>query len=89
MMRKILFAVSALLLAVTAAAQTSERLVVCESVNNARHTCRVDVRGGITLTKQLSDNACVRGKSWGINQRGIWVDKGCRAEFSIGGTTLG
>ena len=62
----------------------ADKLVVCESLNNGRHTCRADIRGGVTLTRTLSDNSCVRGKSWGINQRGIWVDKGCRAEFALG-----
>jgi len=83
-MKKALIAVSALLMASAAAAQTNDRLVVCESINNTRHTCRVNFSGGIAMTRQLSDNACIRGQSWGINQRGIWVDRGCRAEFTVG-----
>jgi len=63
---------------------SADRLVVCESRNNGRNTCRTAVTGGVTLVRQLSDNACIRGKSWGINQRGVWVDKGCRAQFAIG-----
>src|SRR5262249_43457504 len=39
----------------------------------------------ITLTRQISGSACVRGQSWGVNERGLWVDRGCRAEFSVGG----
>ena len=66
----------------------ADKLVVCESINNGRNHCRTDVKGGVTLVRQLSDNSCVRGKSWGINQRGIWVDKGCRAQFAIGGTSV-
>ena len=66
---------------------TNDTLIVCESLNNTRHQCHTKVRGGVTLVRTLSDNECIRGKSWGINQRGVWVDKGCRAEFSIGGTT--
>jgi len=62
----------------------ADKLVVCESLNNGRHTCRADIKGGVTLTRTLSDNECIRGKSWGINQRGIWVDRGCRAEFALG-----
>jgi len=26
----------------------------------------------------------VFGKSWGYDNRGIWVDRGCRAEFNVG-----
>ena len=65
--------------------------LVCESLNNVRHTCRVDARGGVTLARRLSDNACARGKNWDVRDdgTGIWVDNGCRAEFRIGdfGTT--
>jgi hypothetical protein len=57
--------------------------LICESKNNIRHTCRADVRSGVVLARQLSDNACVRGRTWGTNREGIWVDDGCRAEFTI------
>lgn len=57
--------------------------LVCESKNNIKHTCRADVRSGVMIARQLSDNACVRGKTWGTNREGVWVDKGCRAEFTI------
>ena len=66
------------------AATSNDLLVVCESLNNTRHQCHDKVIGGVTLVRTLSDNACIRGKTWGINQRGIWVDHGCRAEFQIG-----
>ncbi|HEX7808767.1 MAG TPA: DUF3011 domain-containing protein [Thermoanaerobaculia bacterium] len=63
--------------------------LVCESLNNIRHTCRTNTANGVTLSKRLSANACVRGKSWGTNDEGVWVDKGCRAEFTVhdGGST--
>jgi len=67
-------------------AVSNDLLVVCESLNNTRHQCHDKALGGVTLVRQMSDNACIKGQTWGINQRGIWVDKGCRAEFSIGGT---
>jgi len=57
--------------------------LICESKNNIKHSCRADVRPGVTLARQLSDNACVRGRTWGTNREGVWVDKGCRAEFTI------
>jgi hypothetical protein len=57
--------------------------LICESKNNIKHTCRADVRSGVMMARQLSDNACVRGRTWGTNKEGVWVDKGCRAEFTI------
>ncbi|HVR40535.1 MAG TPA: DUF3011 domain-containing protein, partial [Thermoanaerobaculia bacterium] len=57
--------------------------LVCESLNNIRHTCRAAIRGEVVLARRLSDNACVRGKSWGVRRNAIWVDDGCRGEFII------
>jgi len=62
----------------------NSQLVVCESTNNTRHRCEIDTRLGVQLSRQLSDNNCVFGKSWGYNRKGIWVDRGCRAEFTVG-----
>jgi hypothetical protein len=73
--------------AFAASAQTPNgTLVTCESLNNVRHTCRVDVASGIMLNRQMSKDACVRGKTWGTtrNNDGVWVDGGCRAEFLVG-----
>ncbi|MBS1820881.1 MAG: DUF3011 domain-containing protein [Acidobacteria bacterium] len=36
------------------------------------------------LTRQISGSACIQGQTWGWNNNQIWVDKGCRAEFSTG-----
>jgi DUF3011 family protein len=60
------------------------RTITCESNDNRRNYCRVDTRGGVRLYKQKSGSPCVQGRSWGYNRDGIWVDRGCRAEFQIG-----
>ena len=62
----------------------ADKLVVCESENNGRSTCKTDTSGGVAVMRQLSRNACVRGRSWGFDGDSIWVDEGCRAEFVIG-----
>ena len=62
----------------------ADRLVVCESDNNTRSVCRTDTGGGVAVMRQLSRNACVRGRTWGYDGNEIWVDGGCRAEFVIG-----
>jgi hypothetical protein len=60
------------------------RVVVCESENNTRHRCEADTDEGVRLTRQLSRNNCVQGRTWGYDRRGIWVTNGCRAEFIVG-----
>jgi len=64
--------------------------VVCESRDGRRHRCAADTLGQITLGRQLTRRSnCVEGRTWGYDSKGIWVDRGCRAEFLIddnGGT---
>jgi DUF3011 family protein len=60
--------------------------VVCESRDGRRHLCATDTLGQITLGRQLSARSrCVEGRTWGYDRSGIWVDRGCRAEFQIAG----
>ena len=56
----------------------------CESRDSRTSYCNVDTRGGVRLVRQISDRRCVRGSNWGVNERGIWVTGGCRAEFELG-----
>jgi hypothetical protein len=59
-------------------------VVVCESHNNTRQRCSADTRFGVQLGHQMSDNICIMNDSWGWDSRGVWVSKGCRAEFILG-----
>lgn len=61
-----------------------EDVVLCESIREQRQFCDVDTRDGVRLVQQLSDSSCIEGRTWGWNRRGIWVDRGCRAEFALG-----
>src|SRR5262249_17072522 len=55
--------------------------VVCESRDGRNVLCEADTRYGVELSRQLSTSECVFRRSWGYNDRGIWVKDGCRAEF--------
>ena len=35
------------------------------------------------LLKQRSDSPCNQGYSWGFDRGGVWVDRGCRADFAV------
>jgi len=63
---------------------SNSEVIVCESSNNTKHWCSTNTRLGVNLLRQLSANSCVLGNSWGYDKNGIWVDKGCRAEFTVG-----
>jgi Protein of unknown function (DUF3011) len=64
--------------------QTAAGIIYCSSDDGRRKICPADTGNGVQLTKQRSDTPCVFGQSWGYDRRGIWVDRGCRAEFSAG-----
>ncbi|GEM_PF-178715 len=57
--------------------------VRCESEDNNRRHCAADTRGGVRLTQQLSDAPCVQGSTWGNDATGVWVDRGCGADFQM------
>lgn len=57
--------------------------VTCSSDDGRRQYCPADTSGRINMVKQRSDAKCTKGYSWGYDQRGIWVDHGCRADFSV------
>ena len=63
---------------------SSAENVNCSSEDGRRHYCSIDTRGGVQMIKQRSDAACIQGQTWGYDRQGIWVDRGCRADFSVG-----
>ncbi|MGH8114007.1 MAG: DUF3011 domain-containing protein [Rhodanobacteraceae bacterium] len=60
-------------------------VVSCGSPQYQRYFCQVDVgvRGRVRLQRQNSSAACIEGRTWGWNRAGIWVDKGCGAQFMV------
>jgi hypothetical protein len=60
------------------------RLITCESDYDSRHRCTIDTEWGVRLSRQLSRTNCVFNRTWGYDDRGIWVKNGCRAEFFVG-----
>lgn len=76
-----LFPVLLLLISATSvAAQT--RSVTAESQNNGYRRYNVGDVQRAWIERRLSDAECVANRTWGFDDRGIWVDKGCRAEIS-------
>ena len=56
----------------------------CASDDGRRHYCNADTRDGVSLVRQRSGSACIQGRTWGYDRSGIWVDRGCRADFEVG-----
>jgi len=69
---------------VNAAAPQGSPTLYCASDDWKRHWCPMDTRAGVQLFRQRSDTACLFGQTWGYDSRGVWVDRGCRADFVAG-----
>ncbi len=64
-------------------AASNAQTLKCESDNDRQRRCAVAVHRNAVLQQQLSDTACVEGRTWGWDRAGIWVDRGCRAVFRV------
>lgn len=73
----------ALFLASVAAPSFAQYALTCASEDGHRHYCSADTRAGVTLQKQRSKSVCTQGQTWGFDQQGVWVDRGCRADFMV------
>jgi Protein of unknown function (DUF3011) len=62
---------------------SSAQTLTCSSDDGHRRYCPADTRGGVRLLKQRSGSPCNQGYSWGFDRGGVWVDRGCRADFAI------
>lgn len=57
--------------------------VICSSIDGRYAECRVPFRGHARITQQISDSACIEGRTWGNKPGAVWVKNGCRARFGI------
>jgi hypothetical protein len=65
----------------SSAVDSSGRLVHCVSTASGRSYC-----GAAHTRYVISGNpnpTCIEGKTWGLDDRGVWVSSGCSADFSV------
>jgi hypothetical protein len=62
----------------------NQRHVTCNSRDNNYNYCRVDTENQVRLSRKLSSHDCIEGETWGYDDHGVWVDRGCRADFAVG-----
>jgi hypothetical protein len=60
------------------------RSLTCASKGERYNYCPADTSGYVRMERQLSDTQCEKWQTWGYDSGGVWVDRGCRAEFTIG-----
>ena len=72
-----------LFLTMPSLSMAQSQVIRCESDGYTRKYCPVDTRGGVRLSRQRGGVACTQGSTWGYDDRGIWVDGGCSADFEV------
>src|SRR6478609_2682341 len=61
--------------------------ITCSSTPNTRQDCPADTSRGVVLVRSYGETACLLGKTWGYDDKGVWVSDGCVADFLVGATT--
>src|SRR5690349_10801100 len=58
--------------------------ITCASKPGEREQCAADTSAGVVLVKSTGAAACLLGKTWGYDNKSIWVSDGCVGEFATG-----
>ena len=58
--------------------------ITCESEASTRQTCPADTSQGVVLVRSTGSAACLLGKTWGYDDKSIWVSDGCAGMFLVG-----
>jgi hypothetical protein len=78
------FATVAFLVFLGASTSAFGARITCESRNFQRNYCSTGERiSNVRLVYQQSKASCIQGRTWGYDDRGIWVTEGCSAEFDF------
>jgi hypothetical protein len=66
-----------------AAAPEGVKMITCSSDGDKVY-CDANTHHGVHVAKQRSEAPCTKGTTWDYDGLGIWVDKGCSADFALG-----
>lgn len=59
---------------------SGQQQVYCASNDNRGTRCRMPWRDSV-LAQQMSDSACIEGRTWGSDPYSVWIKGGCRGNF--------
>ena len=66
------------------AAQQQLATVSCASKPGERTQCPAVTAAGVALLESTGSAACLLGKTWGYDDKGVWVMDGCSGRFALG-----
>jgi len=62
----------------------ADQTIRCESYNMGYQFCRANTDNRVELVRQISGTQCRENRNWGYERNGVWVNRGCGAEFRVG-----
>jgi Protein of unknown function (DUF3011) len=68
----------------SAAAQAVPVTISCASKPGERTNCAADTSAGVVLARSTGEAPCLLGRTWGYDQKNVWVSDGCSGEFITG-----
>ena len=72
----------AIVLGLSTAAHAQTR-ITCTSQPGGREQCAADTSSGVILARSTGEAPCLLGKTWGYDDKGVWVTDGCGGEFVV------
>jgi predicted porin len=67
-------------------APSPQQVITCSSVSAERKVCAADTAAGVALLRSTGTASCLLGKTWGYDDKGVWVFDGCGGDFVVGST---
>src|SRR5262249_43751210 len=58
--------------------------VTCSSKAGETVHCDANTSRGVVLARSIGEAPCLLGKTWGYDDKGVWVADGCSAVFVVG-----
>jgi hypothetical protein len=65
-------------------APANQTQITCTSQAGQRIACPANTSAGVALVKSTGPATCLLGKTWGYDDKGIWVSDGCGGVFALG-----
>ena len=62
--------------------QADSITIKCTATSNDRTYCAANTADGVVLLRSAGTTACILGRNWGYDPKGIWVSEGCSGEFA-------
>jgi len=66
-----------------AVAPQAVRITCSSRLGDARQDCAADTSAGVVLVRSIGSAPCLLGRTWGYDDKGVWVADGCSGEFIV------